>query len=118
MVGLGEACRVAAREMDCDHQHVARLSKRLLDGIASRLDNIVLNGDATHRYPGNLNISFAFVEVRLLPINRLFSCFFLSALLCVVCAYVFVCVSAVCCVCVCICLCVMCLRTCLRVRVY
>merc|ERR1719410_2256374 len=48
--------------MDEDHEHVTRLSKKLYDGITSQLEEVVLNGDADARYPGNLNISFAFVE--------------------------------------------------------
>ena len=45
-----------------DEAHVKRLSTRLLEGLRARLPHIVLNGDAAARYPGNLNISFAYVE--------------------------------------------------------
>ena len=45
-----------------DEAHVRRLSERLLSGLHARLTHIVLNGDAPARYPGNLNISFAYVE--------------------------------------------------------
>ena len=45
-----------------DEAHVTRLSTRLLEGLRARLSHIVLNGDAAARYPGNLNISFAYVE--------------------------------------------------------
>ena len=45
-----------------DEAHVTRLSTRLLEGLRARLPHIVLNGDAAARYPGNLNISFAYVE--------------------------------------------------------
>lgn len=62
LVGLGEACRVATAEMENDNKHVERLSKRLLDGLRARIPHIVLNGDETQRYPGNLNVSFAYVE--------------------------------------------------------
>jgi len=62
VAGFGRACEIAVECMEEDHEHVTRLSKRLYDGIASQLDEIVLNGDAEARYPGNLNISFAFVE--------------------------------------------------------
>ncbi len=47
--------------------HVSRLQKRLLDGITSKVENTVINGDEKSRYPGNLNISFAFVEVVVVP---------------------------------------------------
>merc|ERR1719453_2818682 len=61
-VGFGEACRVAKLEMDNDHEHVKQLSQRLYQGITSQIDQVFLNGDLDARYPGNLNLSFAFVE--------------------------------------------------------
>lgn len=61
-VGLGTACRIAKQEMARDYEHVSRLSKKLLNGLHSRLEHVYLNGDPESRYPGNLNISFAFVE--------------------------------------------------------
>lgn len=45
-----------------DTAHVERLSQRLLDGIRSKLEGVVLNGSEEHRYPGNVNLSFAYVE--------------------------------------------------------
>ena len=62
LVGLGEACKVAKEEMEYDHKHVERLSKRLLDGLKERIPYLVVNGDEEQRYPGNLNVSFAYVE--------------------------------------------------------
>ena len=62
VVGLGKACAVAGEEMENDLAHVERLSKRLIDGIAAKCEHIQLNGDATARYPGNVNMSFAYVE--------------------------------------------------------
>lgn len=62
VVGLGEACEVAQREMAADRAHVTRLSKRLHEGLTKRLTHVILNGDPTARYPGNLNLSFAYVE--------------------------------------------------------
>lgn len=62
VVGLGAACEVAKQCMDSDAQHVERLAKRLYDGITSQLDGVVLNGDPAMRYPGNVNLSFAYVE--------------------------------------------------------
>ena len=62
VVGLGAACKVAMEEMETDRAHAERLSKRLIDGISSQCANIQLNGDADMRYPGNVNLSFAYVE--------------------------------------------------------
>jgi len=62
IVGLGEACRIAQNEMKFDHEWVTYLGHRLKDGIMSQIPDVVLNGDNEKRYPGNINISFAYVE--------------------------------------------------------
>lgn len=64
VVGLGAACEIAGREMVADDAHVRRLEARLREGITSRLSGVQLNGpeDLAHRYPGNVNLSFAYVE--------------------------------------------------------
>jgi len=61
-VGLGEACRIAGEEMVAEAARLTALRERFLDGIRARLPETYLNGDALLRLPGNLNISFAFVE--------------------------------------------------------
>lgn len=62
VAGLGKACEVAAQEMENDRIHVERLAKKLYDGVTSKLEGVVLNGDHEHRYWGNCNLSFAYVE--------------------------------------------------------
>ncbi len=61
-VGFGEACAIAEREMEKDNKHLKELHDRFMKTIFSSLTDIYLNGDAHMRYPGNINISFAFVE--------------------------------------------------------
>ena len=61
-VGLGAACELAQREMDYDYTHVSRLSKRLIDGVMTRLEHVVRNGDDKAHYPGCVNLSFGYVE--------------------------------------------------------
>lgn len=61
-VGLGAACDIASQEMQRDQKHIKRLSDRLYNGITSQLQGVVLNGDDTARYWGNVNLSFAYVE--------------------------------------------------------
>jgi cysteine desulfurase len=61
-VGLGEACRIAAEEMPQDLAHVQQLSARFYDRITTALPDVFLNGDREQRFPGNLNLSFAYVE--------------------------------------------------------
>ncbi len=61
IVGMGEAFEVARTDMEKDLAHVVALRDRLLDGVKD-MEEVHVNGDLEQRYPGNLNISFAFVE--------------------------------------------------------
>ena len=61
VVGFGEACRIAKEEMDYDSKRIERLSKRLSDGLLA-MEHTSLNGDPERRYPGCVNVSFAYVE--------------------------------------------------------
>jgi cysteine desulfurase len=61
IVGMGEACRVAKEEMVQDQAHVTAMRDRLWAGVNS-MEQVFINGDANKRYPGNLNVSFNFVE--------------------------------------------------------
>eukprot|EP00250_Pteridium_aquilinum_P010033 c19104_g1_i1 orf=75-1472(+) len=61
-VGFGAACDIALKEMANDEEHIKALQQRLLKGITSQLDGVVINGSVDHRYAGNLNLSFAYVE--------------------------------------------------------
>ena len=62
IVGLGKACEVAKAEMAEEAERIKGLRQRLYQGITSRLDEVYVNGSLEQRVPGNLNISFAFVE--------------------------------------------------------
>lgn len=61
-VGFGAACDIALKEMAYDEEHIKLLQQRLLQGITSQLDGVVINGSTDKRYAGNLNLSFAYVE--------------------------------------------------------
>src|SRR6267154_743128 len=62
IAGLGKACAIAQEEMPQESCKMAGLRNRLKDSIMSRLDEVYINGSVEHRLPGNLNISFAYVE--------------------------------------------------------
>ena len=62
IVGLGKACAIAAEEMAEEGAKLGALRDRLKDAIMGRLDEVYINGSVEHRLPGNLNISFAYVE--------------------------------------------------------
>jgi cysteine desulfurase len=61
-VGLGEAAEICMKEMDAEAKRLKKLQERMLTGLRAKLTDIVVNGDLEHRIPGNLNISFAYVE--------------------------------------------------------
>tara|TARA_B100000686_G_C16779112_1_gene970563 strand:+ start:1665 stop:2876 length:1212 start_codon:yes stop_codon:yes gene_type:complete len=61
-VGLGEACRIYINEIKDENLRLNKLKNMMLDGIRSACAEIYINGSETQRVPGNLNISFAYVE--------------------------------------------------------
>jgi cysteine desulfurase len=61
IVGMGEAFRIAREEMAEDETRIRTLRDRLWNAI-SDMEEVYLNGDMDQRIPGNLNVSFNFVE--------------------------------------------------------
>ncbi len=61
IVGMGEAFRIAREEMAGDEARIRKLRDRLWNAI-SDMEEVYLNGDMDQRIPGNLNVSFNFVE--------------------------------------------------------
>ena len=59
-VGFGEACRIITENFDKDIQRIKSLSKSLVEGIFEVCPGTVINGDATYRVPGILNLRFPF----------------------------------------------------------
>jgi cysteine desulfurase len=62
VVGFGKAIELCAQEMPEESVRTMALRDRLQDGIMGALEEVYLNGHETERLPGNLNISFAYVE--------------------------------------------------------
>ena len=62
IVGFAKACKIFIEEGAAEAEKIRALRDRLYKKITAELDSVVLNGFAEHRLPGNLNISFAFVE--------------------------------------------------------
>jgi cysteine desulfurase len=62
IVGLGAACELCGKEMEAETKRLFSLRERLHKGITSKLEDVYLNGHPIERLPGNLNISFAYVE--------------------------------------------------------
>lgn len=62
VIGMGKAAEVCLEEMGADHDHIKRLSDRLVSKITGALQHVALNGDPSQRWIGNVNLSFAYVE--------------------------------------------------------
>ena len=61
IVGMGEAFRIAREEVAEESARIRALRDRLWDGL-NKMEEVYLNGDLEQRVPGNLNVSFNFVE--------------------------------------------------------
>ena len=62
VVGLGEAASIAKADMGKDAEHIRRLYNKFLTEILDGVKDVYLNGDREQRWPGNLNLSFAYIE--------------------------------------------------------
>lgn len=62
IVGLGKACEIARSEMEEEAKWLTALRDKLKQKLESKLDYIHVNGSMEHRLPGNLNMSFVYVE--------------------------------------------------------
>jgi len=62
IVGLGKACEISQQEMRAEGERLIALRERLKDGILAELDEVYINGHTDERLPGNLNMSFAYIE--------------------------------------------------------
>ena len=61
IVGMGEACDIARREMHSDNERALKLRQRLWSHL-KQLPGAQLNGDEQRRLPGSLNVAFAGVD--------------------------------------------------------
>jgi cysteine desulfurase len=62
IVGFGKACDLMTEEGRAESARLTLLRERLRERIMRHLDEVYINGSVAHRLPGNLNLSFNFVE--------------------------------------------------------
>jgi cysteine desulfurase len=62
IVGFGLACELCRQEMPTEAERLRDLRERLRQGIMDRLNDTFVNGHPTERLPGNINLSFAYVD--------------------------------------------------------
>jgi cysteine desulfurase len=73
IVGFAKALEIAVAELPTEMNRLAALRSRLYSGLQERLSGVSLNGPALElpelRLPGNLNLSFAYVDGEALLLN-------------------------------------------------
>jgi cysteine desulfurase len=62
IVGLGKAAEIAGKEMAKENERLWGLFNKFYDEFKEAIPDIYLNGDKEQRIPGNINISFAYIE--------------------------------------------------------
>jgi len=61
-VGFGKASELCGQELEHEAAKLISLRTKLYNGLTSQLEDVFLNGHPTQRIPGNLNLSFSYVE--------------------------------------------------------
>ncbi len=62
IVGLGKACELCGDEMEAEAAREIELRTYLRNKLEAALDYTQVNGNMDHHLPGNLNMSFVYVE--------------------------------------------------------
>jgi len=62
IVGLGEAARLAAQEMERQTDHDCDLRDRLIEGVLESVPDTILTGHPTRRLPNNASFCIRYVE--------------------------------------------------------
>lgn len=72
IIGFGKACELCGQELEAEAGRLMSLRQRLYNGLTENLEEVYLNGHPTERIPGNLNLSFSYVEGEsfLMGLNR------------------------------------------------
>ncbi len=62
IAGMGKAIELATADIEAHNRKIRALRDRLLDGIREKIPHVYLNGHPEKRLPGNINVSFEFIE--------------------------------------------------------
>jgi cysteine desulfurase len=62
IVGFGKAAEIAREEMAAESARILALREHMRRRIRDEIPETYVNGSVEHRLPGNLNVSFAYVE--------------------------------------------------------
>ncbi|MCI5698306.1 MAG: cysteine desulfurase NifS [Clostridiales bacterium] len=62
IVGFGKAAEIAKRDFDKHVKHSSEVRDYLLERIKDEIPDVEINGTMKQRHPGNLNVTFDFIE--------------------------------------------------------
>jgi len=62
IVGFGKACEIALQRIDSDNKRIKQLCNKLIKTVLSEYPDTKLNGSKKNRIPGNINLSFPFLN--------------------------------------------------------
>lgn len=62
IVGFGKAAEIAKQNFDTHVKHCSQLRDYLRDRILDEIPDTYVNGSLKHRHPGNLNVTFKYIE--------------------------------------------------------
>ena len=62
IAGMGKACELAKSEIPGRVEALTKLRDKFIQGLLSKIEHTYLNGHPTKRLPGNVNISFEYIE--------------------------------------------------------
>ncbi len=62
IIGFGKAIELAVENMESYNKKLLELREKTIEGLMAKVPYIKLNGHRTNRLPGNVNISFQFIE--------------------------------------------------------
>lgn len=69
MIALGEACELAEKELETREDHQKKLRDMLWMGLQENVKDVTLNGHATQRLSGNLNVHFKGIDGEMLMLR-------------------------------------------------
>ena len=62
IVGFGKASELAMNGLDEHIKHSTEIRNYLADKLTSEIPDIIINGSMENRHPGNLNVTFKYIE--------------------------------------------------------
>lgn len=62
IVGFGKAAELSMVNLDNHIEHCSTLRNKLMEKIKAEIPNVQINGSVDKRHPGNLNVSFDYIE--------------------------------------------------------